>query len=137
MTDLNDRLEKLQWLLGKGVKLVDKPQDDEQDDSNKNSNSSHGMSTSEQWMEEQKLAARKDNLATLQQLQADAYATKKAEIAAKKAEAFDNFKFRIGEPVDEDFAFCPFKIVVSYPERFIGKINKPRVCVHTCRLSLH
>ncbi|KAM0292562.1 hypothetical protein ACHAO9_002877 [Fusarium lateritium] len=133
MTELNDRLEKLQQLLGQAVKLVDKPQDDEQDDSDKNSNS-HGMSTTEQWMEEHRLAARKDNLPTLQQLQADAYATKKAEIAAKKVEAFDNSRFRIGEPVDKDFTFCPFKIVVSYPERFIGKINKPRAKPYFTRI---
>ncbi|KAM0346458.1 hypothetical protein ACHAPU_005523 [Fusarium lateritium] len=133
MTDLNDRLEKLQLLLGQGVKLADTPHD-EQENGDKDSNNRLEMSTSEHWMEEQKLAARKQVLPTPQQLRADTQAAKKAGIAARKAMAFDNSNFRTGEPVDKEFAFCPFKIVVSYPERFVGKANKPRVKPYFTRI---
>jgi hypothetical protein len=44
-----------------------------------------------------------------------------------RASAFDCSRFRLGEPLDPDFAFCPWQLAVSYPDRFIGKTNKPLV----------
>ncbi|KHN99598.1 QDE-2-interacting protein [Metarhizium album ARSEF 1941] len=38
----------------------------------------------------------------------------------------DSATLKIGQPVDEEIAFCPWHAVVHYPARFVGKRNKPR-----------
>ncbi|QPH01431.1 hypothetical protein C2857_005631 [Epichloe festucae Fl1] len=40
-------------------------------------------------------------------------------------EGFDDSALCIGEPLEEDVAFCPFERIKQYPEQFIGKRNKP------------
>jgi hypothetical protein len=40
---------------------------------------------------------------------------------------FKNGRFQIGKPLKEDVAFCPWNTVITYPGRFIGKTNRPRV----------
>lgn len=42
-------------------------------------------------------------------------------------EFFKNGDFHVGRPLKEDVAFCPWHAVTSYPGRFIGKANRPRV----------
>lgn len=41
---------------------------------------------------------------------------------------------KVGEPMSEDIAYCPWNLVRSYPERFIGKTNKPLVIMFSFRL---
>lgn len=41
----------------------------------------------------------------------------------------DSATLKIGQSVDEEISFCPWHAVVHYPARFIGKANKPRVCI--------
>lgn len=43
-------------------------------------------------------------------------------------QGFDDSALCIGEPLEEDVAFCPFDRIKQYPEQFIGKRNKPLVC---------
>lgn len=43
-------------------------------------------------------------------------------------QGFDDSALCIGEPLEEDVAFCPFQRIKHYPEQFIGKRNKPLVC---------
>ncbi|KAF4438468.1 ATP-dependent DNA helicase 2 subunit 2 [Fusarium austroafricanum] len=117
-------------LLGNGVKLVEKPRDEEDDNDASKNSPGQGLDGSCDWMEQQRILTQEQSAQSLQQQQlqqqAETYATRRRELADKKAKAFDNSKFRIGQTVDKNFAFCPFKVVVSYPERFIGKVNKPR-----------
>jgi hypothetical protein len=40
----------------------------------------------------------------------------------------DYSKFVVGEPADESISFCSWKVVEAYPDQFIGKANRPRVC---------
>lgn len=42
-------------------------------------------------------------------------------------EFFSRGDFQTGMTMGEDMAFCPWNAVVSYPGRFIGKTNRPRV----------
>lgn len=61
------------------------------------------------------------------------YEIKKTESMAGQLTASSSYKdidsatLRLGEPVDEEIALCPWDAVVHYPARFIGKTNKPRV----------
>jgi hypothetical protein len=128
MSALDAQLVKLQQLLGNGVKLEERPKDEDDDDETSDNlvgqgddNSYGGM------MERQRQVTREQIAQTVQQQEANTYAARRRELAEKKAKAFDNSKFRICQTVSKDFAFCPFKVVISYPERFVGKVNKPRV----------
>ncbi|KAM0363428.1 hypothetical protein HYE67_007568 [Fusarium culmorum] len=128
MSDLQSRLEKLQELLGNGVKLAETPHEDNTTDGSAANGlgNSFGMVMDDEYIRnEERLAAREQ--ASQEQLRADADAARQGLLKSNKEKAFDNAAFRIGQPVHKDFAFCPFKVVVSYPERFIGKANKPRV----------
>lgn len=40
----------------------------------------------------------------------------------------DCSKFIVGEPADETISFCSWKVILAYPDSFIGKANRPRVC---------
>lgn len=40
----------------------------------------------------------------------------------------DYSKFVVGEPADESISFCSWKVIEAYPDQFIGKANRPRVC---------
>lgn len=42
-------------------------------------------------------------------------------------QAFDCSNFHVGQPEDENFDFCPWVVVQSYPDFYIGKANRPRV----------
>jgi hypothetical protein len=132
-------LEKLQELLGNGVKLGETPHEDSNmtDDSPwDGSGYSFGMVMDDEYIRnEERLAAREQ--ASQEQLRADADAARQGLLEDNKKKAFDNTDFRIGQPVHKDFLFCPFKVVVSYPERFIGKVNKPRVRATNYNLALH
>lgn len=44
----------------------------------------------------------------------------------------DCSKFIVGEPADETISFCSWKVVLAYPDSFIGKANRPRVCAESC-----
>lgn len=44
-----------------------------------------------------------------------------------ESHAFDCSKLYVSKPVHQDFDFCPWKVVESYPDFFIGKTNRPRV----------
>lgn len=41
----------------------------------------------------------------------------------------DYSKFVVGEPADESISFCSWKVIEAYPDQFIGKTNRPRVCI--------
>lgn len=41
--------------------------------------------------------------------------------------AFDCSDFAVGEPAGDDIEFCPWKVVVDYPNHFIGNTNRPHV----------
>ncbi|KAH7267489.1 uncharacterized protein BKA55DRAFT_684757 [Fusarium redolens] len=127
MSALDAQLVKLQQLLGNGVKLEERPKDEEDDD--ETSDNSVGQGDDNGYggmMERQRQVTREQIAQTVQQQEANTYAARRRELAEKKAKAFDNSKFRICQTVSKDFAFCPFKVVISYPERFVGKVNKPR-----------
>ncbi|KAG8665655.1 hypothetical protein FPOAC2_10733 [Fusarium poae] len=127
MSDLQNRLEKLQQLLGNGVKLAETPHKDnpENESLSSGSGNSFGMVMDDEYIRnEERLAAREQ--ASQEQLRAEVEAARKDRLESNKRKAFDNTTFRVGQPVHKDFTFCPFKVVVSYPERFIGKVNKPR-----------
>lgn len=137
MSDLQSRLEKLQELLGNGVKLAETPHEDNTTDGSAANGlgNSFGMVMDDEYIRnEERLAAREQ--ASQEQLRADADAARQGLLKSNKEKAFDNAAFRIGQPVHKDFAFCPFKVVVSYPERFIGKANKPRVRATSYDLTL-
>ncbi|KAH6610758.1 atp-dependent dna helicase 2 subunit 2 [Trichoderma cornu-damae] len=42
--------------------------------------------------------------------------------------ALDFSKFIAGEPADEAIGLCSWKMILAYPEQYIGKTNRPRVC---------
>jgi hypothetical protein len=42
-------------------------------------------------------------------------------------EPLDCSKFVAGEPADETIDFCSWKVILAYPDHFIGKTNRPRV----------
>uniref|UniRef100_A0A8H7TPP9 Gfd2/YDR514C-like C-terminal domain-containing protein n=1 Tax=Bionectria ochroleuca TaxID=29856 RepID=A0A8H7TPP9_BIOOC len=44
---------------------------------------------------------------------------------ASTAGAFDCQNYQLGEPLDADFPFVPWKVVTTYGELFIGKTNRP------------
>lgn len=122
---LTERLEKLQALLGKEVSLVD-PQ--------KATESLKGVVPVESnpdsdWQN----AANPGGHAKLAQDTMHRHTrseeVKDQERAMRHQKAFDRSSFRVGEPLDEDVHFCPLKTMVTYPERFIGKTNKPLVRV--------
>ncbi|RGP75616.1 qde-2-interacting protein [Fusarium sporotrichioides] len=128
MSHLQSRLEKLQELLGNGVKLAETPHEDNTKENSAATGfgNSYGMVMDDEYIRnEERLAAREQ--ASQEQLRAEADAARQGLLESNKKKAFDNTGFRIGQPVHKDSAFCPFKVVVSYPERFIGKVNKPRV----------
>ncbi|KAH7328573.1 hypothetical protein B0I35DRAFT_473261 [Stachybotrys elegans] len=47
--------------------------------------------------------------------------------AMKLSQVLDYSTFQVGEPVAEEVCFCSWNLVLGYPERYIGKANKPRV----------
>lgn len=47
-------------------------------------------------------------------------------------QAFDCSQFHVGEPQNERFEFCPWSVIQSYPDCFIGNTNRRRVR-HACR----
>lgn len=49
--------------------------------------------------------------------------------------AFDQ-KYQMGEPTDKDMEFCSWKIVKDYPDHFIGKTNRPHVCLASIQASI-
>lgn len=137
MSALHAQLAILQQLLGNGVRLEERPRDEE--DCNENSDKTVGEGADNNYggmMERQRQATREQISQTVQQQEANTYAARRHELAEKKTKAFDNSEFRICQAVSEDFIFCPFKVVVSYPERFVGKANKPRVRI-TVLTTLH
>ncbi|KAM5351321.1 hypothetical protein ACJ41O_004044 [Fusarium nematophilum] len=133
MSDLDTRLERLQQLLGQGVQLVDSQEDADQDQSaspaawGRGYENTFGMVPSDEWM----LGTQRYSS---EEPQDDI--SKEREIEMKKDRAYDCTHFRIGEPLGEDFQFCPMKVVVSYPERFIGKTNRPRAKPYFDRILL-
>lgn len=48
----------------------------------------------------------------------------------------DCSKFIVGEPADESISFCSWKVVLAYPDSFIGKANRPRVCTEFCSSNI-
>lgn len=137
MSALHAQLAILQQLLGNGVRLEERPRDEE--DCNENSDKTVGEGADKNYggmMERQRQATREQISQTVQQQEANTYAARRHELTEKKTKAFDNSEFRICQAVSEDFSFCPFKVVVSYPERFVGKANKPRVRI-TVLTTLH
>ncbi|KLP11711.1 uncharacterized protein LW94_13353 [Fusarium fujikuroi] len=127
MSALHAQLAILQQLLGNGVRLEERPRDEE--DCNENSDNTVGKGADNNYggmMERQRQATREQISQTVQQQEANTYAARRHELAEKKTKAFNNSEFRIFQAVSKDFTFCPFKVVVSYPERFVGKANKPR-----------
>ncbi|KAF4336018.1 hypothetical protein FBEOM_10151 [Fusarium beomiforme] len=124
MSSLDATLEKLRQLLGNDVKLEEHPKDE--GDTSKNS-TAQGVDKNCGWMMDHQRQVARDQIAqTVQRQEANSYATRRRDLVDKKAKAFDNSKFRIGQTVPRGFDFCPFKVVISYPERFVGKVNKPR-----------
>ena len=41
--------------------------------------------------------------------------------------AYDRSNYVVGEPIAADVDFCPWKVVTTYPQNFIGKTNRPHV----------
>ncbi|KAH7162389.1 hypothetical protein B0J13DRAFT_535844 [Dactylonectria estremocensis] len=118
---LEERLGKLQLLLGKPVSLVDPPEATE---------SPASMEPVEQTTDSQPQdAANSGNLA--HSTDASRHQRSPSELVEDRArarrhqEAFDNSAFRVGEQLGEHVHFCPLKTMVTYPERYIGKANKP------------
>ena len=134
MSDLESRLEKLQELLGNGVKLAESPHEDS-DTAHEPCGNSFGMVMDDEYIRNEERWMIREQVSP-EQLRAEAAAARKELFESNKKKAFDNSDFRIGQNVDEEFLFCPFKVVVSYPERFVGKINKPRVCAALYKLAL-
>ncbi|KAM0436789.1 hypothetical protein ACHAPT_002500 [Fusarium lateritium] len=126
MADVVQRLEKLQLLLGQEVKLVERKNDAEKEESVSQVDPGHDhFVLDEDWLENNPFS---NNRALFGQGQS--HATSAAEDDARekmKKEIFDCSRFHVGEPVDDpSFEFCPFKVVLTYPERFIGKTNRPK-----------
>lgn len=129
MTDLTleKRLEMLSETLGQGVRLSEHIDGD--DESHPLNGEMNGTGPSETavdpwgqsatWPSEADLAAKR--------LEAEKQARDR-EMAAKKRRAFDCSDFKPGEPLGQEFEFCPLKVILTYHERFVGKANRPRVC---------
>ncbi|KAH7170293.1 hypothetical protein EDB81DRAFT_774995 [Dactylonectria macrodidyma] len=118
---LEERLGKLQLLLGKQVSLVDPP---------KATESSANMEPTEPTTDSQTQDATNSEgrAHSTNNPRHQRTASDMAEDRARARwhqEAFDCSGFRVGEPLDENVHFCPLKAMVTYPERFIGKANKP------------
>ncbi|KAL6356128.1 hypothetical protein LRP88_09716 [Fusarium phalaenopsidis] len=120
MADLEGRLERLRQVLGQEVKMVERKKDAEKEE---------GVSEVELGNDRCVLDDDWSNHRPSTGQDRD-HTTSVAEDLARekmKNEAFDCSDFRAGEPVDNPaFEFCPFKIVLTYPERFIGKMNRPK-----------
>ena len=56
-----------------------------------------------------------------------AYREKASELEERRKKVFDCSSLRVGEPLNKDATFSPWKLVLSYPSCFIGKTNRPRV----------
>ncbi|KAH6998759.1 hypothetical protein BKA56DRAFT_665310 [Ilyonectria sp. MPI-CAGE-AT-0026] len=118
---LTERLEKLQALLGKEVSLVD-PQ--------KATESLKGVvpmesSPDSDWQNAANPGGHAKLAQDVMHRHTRSEEVKDQERAMRHQKAFDCSSFRVGEPLDEDVHFCPLKTMVTYPERFIGKTNKP------------
>ncbi|KAI5465547.1 hypothetical protein BGZ63DRAFT_437148 [Mariannaea sp. PMI_226] len=120
--DLATRLEKLEILLGKPVCLAEPKEGDLQlrHDERSECDSSDALQS----------APAQDSL------QCTKEPHESSTRAAKHEQAFDCSNFHPGEPVDEEFCFCPLKVMVRYPEHFIGKTNKPRAKPYFDRILL-
>lgn len=122
MADLEGRLERLRQVLGQEVKLVERKKDAEKEEGVSQVESGNDRCVLDDDWSNPRPSTGQDRDHT----------TSAAEDLARekmKNEAFDCSDFRVGEPVDNPaFEFCPFKIVLTYPERFIGKMNQPKVC---------
>ncbi|KAK7428566.1 hypothetical protein QQZ08_005004 [Neonectria magnoliae] len=123
---LEERLEKLQELLGQGVSLIDHPEEDieqpkgvDQMESKPETDShapahqgdlliQHPFDLGHQFSRSSQFDGAQDR-----------------ERAVRHEKAFDRSGFRVGEPLDRSAVFCPVKVMITYPERFIGKANKP------------
>ncbi|KAF4470923.1 qde-2-interacting protein [Fusarium albosuccineum] len=126
MSDLDARLEKLQTLLGQGVKLVDTADDVKQDatpdgETFDGFENSYGMVLSDDWIRDNILPDSKE-----ERQDTAAFAAQERALEAKKAKVFDCSNFCEGQALDKTFKFCPLKVMLTYPERFIGKMNRPR-----------
>ena len=47
--------------------------------------------------------------------------------AVDRQDPFDDSDFHTGETVDESFEFCPWQIIKTYHQNFVGKKNGPMV----------
>ncbi|KAH6897258.1 hypothetical protein B0T10DRAFT_557084 [Thelonectria olida] len=49
----------------------------------------------------------------------------KCERDLRRKQAFDCSTFRAGEAIGENETFCPLNVMITYPDHFIGKTNRP------------
>ncbi|KAJ4325664.1 hypothetical protein N0V84_003379 [Fusarium piperis] len=120
MADLDGRLERLQHVLGQEVKMVERKKDTEKEEDVSQVESGNDRCVlDDDWPNHHQLSgAGRDHTTS---------AAEELAMGGIKSKAFDCSDFRVGEPVDDPaFEFCPFKIVLTYPERFIGKMNRPK-----------
>ncbi|CAG9972212.1 unnamed protein product [Clonostachys byssicola] len=54
---------------------------------------------------------------------------------ASTAGAFDCENYQLGEPLDADFPFVPWKVVTTYGELFIGKTNRPHAAPFWAKIT--
>ncbi|KAJ4229892.1 hypothetical protein NW759_003258 [Fusarium solani] len=121
MADLEERLERLRQVLGQEVKMAERKKDTEKEEGVSQVKSGNDRCVLDDDWSNHRPSTGQDRDHTTSAV--DDLAREKM-----KNEAFDCSEFRVGEPVDNPaFEFCPFKIVLTYPERFIGKMNRPKV----------
>lgn len=122
MADFEERLERLRQVLGQEVKMVERKKETEKEENVSQVESGNDRCVLDDDWPDHRSSTGQDRDHT----------TSAAEDLAReemKNKAFDCSSFQVGEPVEDPaFEFCPFKIVLTYPERFIGKTNRPKVC---------
>lgn len=122
--ELQRRLDQLSQMLGQKISFVETPPDDQAD-----------TETTEdpdplQWQRD--MAPRleegeksKDELEQEDDGAPQRFFGHDAGPRPHIEDAFDDSRFKIGEPIETTAEFVPWKIVKAYPYTFVGKTNRP------------
>lgn len=121
------RLVELEAVLGQTIGLADRPAEPDQEDQDTSTLATRTNQSAE--FARESAMVREQETLRRRAAEMEEEAREKEELAERHRQAFDCSTFRPGEPVDKDFTFCPWKVVKNYPEAYIGKANRPRVCV--------
>lgn len=128
--DFSLRLVELETLLGQTIDFVEPLPEPEPLQANTAQTTENTQSTE---LAREVAKAREWDIQRQRAREIEEQAREKAAMAERHRKAFDCSTFRPGEPVDQATTFCPWKVVKNYPEAYIGKANRPRVCLMSAK----